>query len=65
MYISHRMAEFMDGQYTGQTCPQKVNPLSHELFLFTNFDKIRYPRVCEIADDESEIRFTKFKMTDP
>ena len=39
-----------------------LNPLSHELIRFTDFDQIRYPKVFGVVDYESEIRFFKFKM---
>ena len=34
-----------------------LNSSSHELILFIGFDQIRYPRVFEVADYESEIIF--------
>ena len=42
-----------------------INPLSHELIVFTDIHRIRYPSVFEVADYESEIRFSKCKMADP
>ena len=34
MYILHRLAEFVGGQYTGQTRPQKVNLLNYYHTLY-------------------------------
>ena len=36
-----------------------------KLIIFTDFYQIRYPRVFEITDYESDIIFSNFKMVDP
>ena len=41
------------------------NILSHELIIFPDFNQIRFTRVFDVADYESEIIFFKLKMVYP
>ena len=37
MYIIRRMAKFVGGQYTGQTRPEKINPLTTKNYNFFTY----------------------------
>ena len=58
-------AQIMTYAIFSKFCVKLKKCFNNELIVFTDFDQIRYPRVFEVADYESKVKFLKFGMTYP